>query len=564
MFRSSVAQPASPGFTGQPKAMLNLSAFQNAVLLAVTIAALLQLAIFYDTENLIATAMVLCGAFVGLRYSVNRELLLQYPLSTLSILGYTIYYFVIPPIGKLSDFQSINHRLHHPILVWTYGLSGLVIVMTAHYAYRRLQALWVLRRLLTDRFYRPLRFFEMPTDLQLWFLGAIGAASTFIVVRLTHGGQTSTLAAFMRPLVPLIYTPYFTAYPQLLDPRFRARRQRIRLSLVLYSIGLVAIAAMTNRRAFLLMGFASVAVAYGYRVMTGTVAPPKFTLRSFIALVICLWLITGPLTNLAASMLIVRGSRAKASPVELVKTTWKAYQSGIAVKAYEAVSHPKMRARYDETYYNNLFLNRIGNVRFIDLSIDAAEGVMALGDAPYFRASELDRVLVILPSPIIRALHLDIDKDAFANSSEDFLYHMSTLRPVGSYLTGAPFVILRMTFGSLWPLWVGVLAAILFGFLDAGSDTLQFSGTKDKRIFDCVTFNPVVAGTLFTPACFFTSFGAQNLVGYIDVMTRNWIQVGLMYAAAFILTGATSSLLLGWVWRKPDAGGRAISNLGRL
>lgn len=564
MFQTSAAQPASQGFIGQPKATLNLSMFRNAVLFAATVAALLQLAIFYDTNNLIASAMVMCGAFVGIRYSVNRELLLQYPISTLSILGYTIYYFVIPPIGKLFDFQSINHNLHHPILVWVYGVSGLVIVIAAHLAYRRLQALWVIRRSLANRFYRPLFFFEMPTNLQLWFLGAIGVVANIIVIHLTHAGQTSTLAALVRPLGPLIYTPYFTAFPNLLDPRYEARRQRIHLSLIVYSIGLIAVAAMANSRTAFLMGFASLAVVYGYRVMTGTISPPRLTLRSLLALIVCFWLVTGPLTNLAASMLIVRGSRASLSPTALVKTTWRAYQSGTAVRVYEAMSHPQLRAQYSESYYNNIFLNRIGNVRFTDLSIDAAEDVMALGDASYFRASELDRVLTNLPTPLIQALHLGVDKTAFANSSEDVLYQMATLKPTESFLTGSPMVILRMTFGFFWPLCLGILAAIVFSVLDASSDLIRFSDTKGSRISDCVIFNPIVAGSLFIPACFFTSFGAQNLATYIDVMTRNWIQVGLLYAGAFILTGAASSLLLGWAWRKPDEGGHAISNVGRL
>lgn len=564
MFRASAAQLASPELMGQPKAKLNLSALRKSVLFAVTAATLLQLAISYDTNNLIASTIVLCGAFAGIRYSLNRNLLLRYPISTLSILGYTFYYFVIPPIGKFFDFQSINHNLHHPILVWVYVLSGLAIVIVAHAVYRSFQPLWVIRRSLANRFYRPLYFFEMPTNLQLWLLGAIGVVANLIVVRIAHAGQTSIVSALVQPLGPLIYTPYFMAFPNLLDPRYQSGRRRLRFSLIVYSGVLVVVAVIVNSRSFLLVGFASLGALYGYRVMTGTVSPPRLTLRAFITFMFCLWLITGPLANLAASMLIARGSRVDSSPIGLVKTTWKAYQSGTAVRVYEAISRPRLRAQYSEAYYNNIFLNRFGNVRFTDLSIDAAQGVMALGDAPYFRKSELDRVFVILPTPLIRALHLGIDKSTYAASSEDILYYIATLKPAGGFLTGSPLVIMRMTLGLMWPLYFGVLAAIVFSVLDASSDLLWVSDTKGNHVFDCVIFNPMVAGTLFMTACFFTSFGAQNLTEYIDFITRHWIQTGLLYAGAFLLAGAASSLLLGWAWRKPDAGGHAVSNAGRF
>lgn len=552
MLQASVAQPASPQFARNPIVTLNPTAIRDATLVAVTAATLLQLAFFFTTDNLIASALLLCGAFVGLTYSVNRQLLLEYPISTLSIVGYTVFHFVVPPLGKLFDLQSINHNLRHPVLVWGYGIIGLLTLVVAHYAYRKFFICSAIRRSLANRFYRPLHFFDTPDNLQFWLLGVAGVAANLIVLRGSHNGQVSTLASLVRPLGPLIYTPYFTAYPHLIDPRYESRRQPVRVSLIAYSILLLALAAMINSRSFMLIGFVSLAVLYGYRVVTGTVPPPRLTFRSFMALVICSWLITGPITNLAASMLIVRGSRATASPEQLLGATWDAYRSGVAVRMYEMLSRRQLRlGGYSETYYNNIFLNRIGNVRFVDISIAAAQGVMERGDVSYFRRSEGERIVAILPAPIIHIMHLKTDKKkVLSSSSEDTLYHLGTGMYVSSFLTGSPLVILRTTFGLVWPICFGILAALVFGILDASSDLLSFCDKFGKRIFDCVIFNPIVAGTLFASSCFFTAFGAQNVATYIETSTRGWIQVGLLYAGAFALTKTASSLILGWDWQR--------------
>lgn len=544
---------ASQTANGRLAFSANLTRVRNAILLVTSVAVLAQLAIFFSTDNLVASALLLCGAFVGLCYSLNRQLLTEYPLSTLAILGYTISYFVIPPIGQLLDFNSILHNLTHHMLVWVYGLIGMLALVVAHYAYRVFSPYSVARSSLANYVYRPLRFFEIPDPMQFWLMGFMGIAATLGSMRLTHGGETTTLSSLMRVCQPLIYTPYFLAFPNLLDSRYEARRRPIRLSLIAYSILAGAVAVMGNSRSFLLTGFASLALVYVYRVLTGTMAPPKLSLRSSIIVVACFWIVSGPFTNMAASMVIVRKMRGSVSPRDLAKATWSVYRSGVAVKAVESEATRSFH-RYDETYFNNIFLDRLANVRFTDISIDAANGVASLGEDPYFRKIEFDRVTAILPAPFLRFLNIRLDKkEVLTGSSEDFLYHLATGYPVAGFKTGSSLVVLGATFGEIWPIYFILLSTLVFVVLDARTDVTSLRDGNGNQIARCVVLNPIVAGTLFAYASFFTALGAQDIAAYLGTLTRAWIEIALVYAVAYALTKGVSSLMLTWMWRAENA-----------
>lgn len=558
ILQGSASGAVSPAANKNPSSILDPLHFRNAVLFAVVIAVFLQLVIFFSVDNLIASALLLCGAFVGLRYAVRRELLHQYPISTLSIIGYTAYHFVIPPIGKLLDFQSILVNLDHTILVWAYGLMGLLALVAAHYAYRRFSPYWVLRWSLANGLFRPLHFFEMPDNVQFWIMGAIGIGAALVRVRLSG---SSALSTAMGILEPLIYTPYFTAFPNLIDPRYRPKGRSIHLDLILYSVVLLGVSAMVNSRGFALLGFASLAVVYGYRILTGTVPGPKLTLKAFIVLLACLWLATGPMVNLAASMLVARRLRGTISPAQLAQVTWSAYRSNTAVKIYQqSTDRALLLGHYNESYYNNILLNRLANVRFTDLSLDAAHGVMALGDASYFRRIQTEKVIAIIPTPLIKAFHLGIDKKQVnSGSSEDFLRQLATGSSPGSFLTGSYLVILRMTFGMMWPIFLALIASAIFTLFDASSDIgRRRASDGSNEVFECVTFNPIIAGTLFSYVFYFSGTGPQDLAGFLAMLTRGWIETVTFYAAAFVISKWVSSWMFGWVRWKGDASQRVV------
>jgi hypothetical protein len=159
---------------------------------------------------------------------------------------------------------------------------------------------------------------------------------------------------------------------------------------------------------------------------------------------------------------------------------------------------------------------------------------------------------------------LDIDKrEVLSRSSEDILYDLGTGRSVRSFLTGEPLVILHMMFGMMWPIYFGFLSTLLFCVFDASCDVGSLWDGNNRR-FDCVVFNPMVAGMLYGYVFYFG--GNQDVSSIVATCTRDWIAMGLLYAVVFVLSKYVSSLTLGPVWREQDTilHSAAANNLTRF
>lgn len=518
-----------------PSGALNLLWVRNWLFLIVAVATTLQLFLHYSLVNLEMSALLIAGAWIGIAYVFDRDRLLLYPISTLMLLGYVISRYVAPPIGQLSELHSITHLLNNPILVEAYDLAGLAFLLIAHIIYRKFSLLQDLRHLIESKFYAPLGFFVIPRGIEYWLIGLAGIAATIFS---THFGGSSgggVSSAVFNVLKPLTYVPYLVAGPALADPAQKENRRTRWLPLALYTGVVFAVSLVTNSRGFMLTGLVSLVLAYLYRVLAGDMRGPKISLKSLIILVCAFFIITGPITNLAASMVIARKNRAEVSRMALAKETWSIYRSGIAAKAYsESLHRGAVAGEYNESYYNNIFLNRVANLKFEDLSIEAKRGAELVGDIGYFRRVEYEKCLAILPAPLIRALKINVDKNKIlGGSSEDFLYQEATGTPVGGFKVGSIFVLLDAAFGLMWPFVLIVTSVLLFSVADALS--MLKSGYGRHAAKDVVVLSPFVVVTLYFHAFFFVGGGAIDFPAILSSLTRGWLQIGILYGIVYFL-----------------------------
>jgi len=56
----------------------------------------------------------------------------------------------------------------------------------------------------------------------------------------------------------------------------------------------------------------------------------------------------------------------------------------------------------------------------------------------------------------------------------------------------------------------------------------------------------------------FTAYGMQDIASYISVITRETIEIAMVFGFAFIVTKGISSLLLGWMWRSQNPSQRRV------
>ena len=494
---------------------------------------ILQLAMAFSSANLAMSVLLLAGNGLGYAYALRQDRLRRLPVSSLMLLGYTFSYFTLPPLGQLLALQPITHHLIHPVLDEGYALLGLLALIGGHVLYARSAPLLALRNALRKHVYARTGFFRELRLPQLWLMGLLGVVAIVLVRSYAaHAGGIGH--AVLNGLRPFVYVPYILLLLPAWSGRQRVGKSHL-VALFPYSALLVVLSFITNSRAFLLMGFASLLLLYAYLVACGRLRLPRVRPRNVIVMALLVMLVIGPVTQLAMAMVVVRGLRAELSPLQLVEQTWRTYRAGGVTQAYARLMQPAalQQAGVGEVYFDNLFLNRLANLRFVDNAVVNARQ-LAGPQRDYFRDIEYGKVLALMPQPLIDGLGLPVDKAAVTKgSSGDFLLYAATGDDsvVGGFRQGSLLVDFEVTFGMLWPLGLALLSALVYAFADAWclANTDRNPGTWSVR------FNPLVIGMLFSLTFMFTSAatGAESLSGLLAIPLRGWLQITVLYSAAF-------------------------------
>ncbi|MDE2464397.1 MAG: hypothetical protein KGO02_11875 [Alphaproteobacteria bacterium] len=539
------AAPMSPGTApARPGVRLasaaTIAKLRRGVVALSAAAIALQLALFFDPANLAVSALLLAGNVLGYGYALRQATLRRYPISSLMVLGYVFSYFTLPPLGQLVGLQPVVHHLHYPIDDQIYALAGLLALIGAHVLYSKTSVLLALRGTLRRQFYGRLGFFRTPRLAQLWLMGLLGVVAV-LAGRHYDVHSAGITQAVMQGLQPFVYVPYIT----LLLPAWSVARRIPRmhnLGLVAYSGLLLMLAMVVNSRAYLLMGFASLGIAYGYLLAVGSMALPSVRPRNVLLAVLALLVVAGPVTELSMAMVLVRGQRSDLSPLQLAGATWDTFREGGVSERYEQLMDQTSGGTgVNETYFDNLFLNRLANLKFVDNAVINKRALTPAG-ADYFSRIESQKAWSILPAPLIHLLDLDADKQRVTSgSSGDFLLYAASGNGsvIGGFRQGSLLVNLDVVFGWLWPLVLLMFAALVFAVVDAWCQTAPTATSNEWA----VRFNPLVLGLLFSEMFFFTSAatGVESVAGMAGVLMRGWLQLGVLYAMAFWLSRMVTS-----------------------
>lgn len=507
----------------------------------VLVAVATQLALHTNAANVMASALVLAGNLLGVGYALRQSTLRRYPISSLMLLGYTLSYFTMPPLGQLLELNSITHHLNHPVADFAYAISGMLALIGGHLLYSRIPLIGALRGILRKHFYGRLGFYVVPRLSQIWLMGAVGIMSSLDSTPNDQGGGASITQAVCNGLHPFFWVPYVI----LLLPAWSPLRHIPRwnyLGLVLYSVVLLILAMISNSRSTLVMGFASLLIVYFYLLATGQMRLPNVRFRNMLMATVAVLVLLVPVTNLAMTMVLVRGERTHLTPTQLIVKTWDMYRGSHLAQKYDQLMAAMSGGKgVNENYYDNLFLNRLANLKFVDNAV-INQRELSPAAARFFSGIEEKKNISILPSPVIRFLGLDADKRLVTSgSSGDFLLYAAgdNASVIGGFRTGSLQVNLDIVFGEAWPVVLLFLSALIFAVVDAWCLTGPF-GESGNWI---TLFNPLVIGMVFSQAFFFTSAaaGTDSIVGLMGVLMRGWIQVGLLYAVVFwasrIMTG---------------------------
>lgn len=512
-----------------------IKTIRKALWIAYFASALFQTIFFSELTNLAVVAMIGVGWLLYSGMFLRGTLFRAFTFSSFVLFGFATTHILFPLVFTTMEGKPVTYNLEYPEQVFLHSLAALVVLFFSFAIYR----------ILAERTYQKsfsimeaAGFFTPPSDLQLWIMGSIGAASMYYVFfaapDVGRSVTGSPIDKLIQSLMPLTYAPYL----MLCGPLYGRRATNVTRHLVPLAIFTAALFALSLGRSStgaFMFGFTSVAFAYLVGAIVGIFRPKFFTFKNAILAVLGIWLLVGPLADLRTAMVIVRGEKTEIPAEILLLRTLEAYNDKEAIRQRRAddAGAGILDPDWDERYLDNVFTARFANVKFNDLSLGRAAVLDEYDPAmldfaySYFIGS--------LPDPVIKFFNFDVDKEfAYSISVGDFIYLNTGGQgtPEG-FRVGHWAGIGMATYGYWYLAILGVGMIPVFYLFDKfqgrkrPSQELGKNGEAKSRYSFC--------GLLALTTTFqFLQFESVTMIGVF--LIRGWLQIVFLYMIVYHLS----------------------------
>ncbi|WP_137927833.1 hypothetical protein [Cupriavidus sp. 2SB] len=520
---------------------LRFQRWRTAFLLVWSATVGVQALLWLNSANVAAALLVIAGGLSGIHVMARVERLRAYPISTSMLLGYTLSYFLLPPVATLLEWKPLTYNLHHPVLDFAHAFICQIALLGAHRLYRKSQTAMRLRVGIVNRVYRPMGLFHTVGNVQIMVMGVLGLCAMvyqiFVVGMITEGSG-GALNRLMQAMYPLAYLPYCLLVKPLTGAHsYLPMSMRWKLTLVAYTALLAIISIGSNSRALVLIGTISVCLVLAYGFITRTLPMRLFRPRRLVIVGLVLALLQGPVTDLATSMVIARAQRNDVSAGQLISATIETMQNRDAIRDRLEADANDNHETWDERYLDNLFLQRLANMKFADATLDLALRQDASARAE-LRKIEWQRVITVIPGPVLDALGVAVDKDFVTTSSSGDLMLFTVTGDtdaLGGFRTGSIFGTGYATFDWLYPGVLAILAFVTFALADAQTTRRTLPARDGSPVRWVPVFSPLVVTRFYTWVFYLTSAatGVESLSGLMQLILRGWIESAFIYTIVF-------------------------------
>jgi hypothetical protein len=433
----------------------------NSLIVLTVLAVPVQFAIDPSIENIASCCIVLASALTVLLYLRGTSALEQHPLSSLAIFGFCVSTQLGALLVQTAARTSLAMSLYTPL--YTFGTLALyqLIAMSMHVVYR----FFSVRRAMRPGLIRGLLgwagIYRTPSCGTLWYMGCVGLPTMLfwksegVLGKIAVGFNFLAWAPY---LIPIYATEVGESYCNVKLNRFL---------LILYTGAFFVLGLALNARGIIFAGIATVGLLYLLRAMRSDTLVTGRALKQIGALALFLLAISGPVSDLTTSMVIARQVRGKVSAVAMIHTTLRIWQQPRVLAAYRADHQIASRfGAYDEHYIANPMLARLVETKFYDTAFHFASTLTTDDARTRLRDISLKFAWASLPTPMLHALGVQIDKDDLDFSMGDYLAYLSRGIPLGGRKTGNLFAQGVVLFGPLFPFLYAVICLLLYGLMD--------------------------------------------------------------------------------------------------
>jgi len=337
--------------------------------------AIIECIFHFDIANIYGCAVILYGWWLFENFVFSKENFLKFFLPTTAITGYIVMYYFLPIIITITEGKPLTFNFEVPYELWTNQIINVSVIVLAFCLSKK----YYKSNNILSKLWTKFGFFKVPTERQLWALGFIGVLALIynIVIQKTDledyevmqsgatGGFISTIIRTIQSLVMVPLCLFFKKYYGGGEKSYSKTKVLFYLALV----GLLGIA--TTKRAFIFYPLFSLgliyilgAILYNKKIISG---------GKVIVISVVLWLISGPIMDLAAAMSLnrhnINGSNTLTEVIKLYNDKEKLHSMYQYLSAYADKDNANNHIGWSEYYVDNMFLDRFCNLRVQDASL---------------------------------------------------------------------------------------------------------------------------------------------------------------------------------------------------
>jgi hypothetical protein len=487
-------------------------------------------AIIEPSPTNLATALIASlSSILTALYVFRRSVMSVTPISSLMVFGLSFTLLLGPLVFQTLDWRPIAFNLDAPVTAVALAAFASLLACLTHAIYRAFPLFGQARQALAGSVHSALFVFRAPTNGQLWLMGFIGLIATW-----TTGTSEASAAIefgnaggkFLQAFKPFMLAPALIPVAPYL---FRAGKiSKLDWTALAGYFGLVLVVAFAqnSRGAFaflLLVVLLSVAIAF----WTGQLRLDRRTSIAAVAAVVVGLPALSFLSDLSTAMLVTRAVRSEVSATTLVRETIATVGDKDALENYRNQTSI-IDNRYNEIYIRNDFFQRLTLLKFLDLNVRHTRDITE-SQRDFARYKSGQRLLALLPTPVISLLGLDVDKRTLQHSGGDVYRFLAARGSMGGYVTGSSLPDGLVILGPMfWP-FLMILALASFVINDAFCRRVAGLG---------LLVSPVILFQL--DRLFMFGLNGDELAVVIAGLLRTYPQNLLIYAGMFLFTAVVS------------------------
>lgn len=339
------------------------------------IACICEMVFFYSLENIYGCITLLYGWFLISGLCIKRRYLEQYLLPTLVMFGLGFCYSFLPIVITLLEAKPLTFNFQVPYLTFTNQIiSSTVIVL----AYRWAIHVYKPRNLL-NTIWNKIGYMAVPNERGIWVLGTIGLFALLYIMagqgqEKEYQASGNAIGIVIQTLSGFSIAPICLYFKNLYGDNTLASSKRF---VKYYIIILMLLGIASTRRMLIFNSIVTIACIYIFLLIYNN--RKLFTFKKTILICIISYLVVGPLTDLAAAMILNRQLVHSASAGDTFNKVWNLYQDKETLhKAYNLFMSSSdnsgdNRLGWSEYYVDNIFLDRFCNLRTIDATLYNAQ-----------------------------------------------------------------------------------------------------------------------------------------------------------------------------------------------